>query len=189
VTTEEVRHPDAVPEGLFEYQHSAGDSLPEAIEQGLRQWADMDLPPLLQAVRPAMKTCTMMEMKFPEKDGRPARVRQGILGGVAYYRPEAAPAPACGEEGPHPPFCTCCLLTNSFQAFKACFEADRFLGIRLFASRDENGRPDADCRINGVDWEPGKKALRKYAATWPNVGFEFRKQYVVLHTPKVPATP
>ncbi len=34
--------------------------------------------------------------------------------------------------------------------------------------------------MNGEDFEPGKAALRKYAATWPDRGVEFRKQYVVV---------
>ena len=61
-------------------------------------------------------------------------------------------------------------------------EGDAFYGLRLYAARDENGEPQADCRINGEDWEPGKEALRDYAGTWTPAGYEFRKQYVVLQT-------
>ena len=79
-------------------------------------------------------------------------------------------------------FCPCCLLTNSFSAFKELIEARQFYGLRLFAARDENGFPQADCRVNGEDWAEGCEALRKYVTTWPGEGYEFRKQYVVLHT-------
>ena len=57
-----------------------------------------------------------------------------------------------------------------------------FFGIRFFAVRDEQGVTEADCRVNGEDWAVGAEALRKYAATWPGAGYEFRKQYVILHT-------
>ena len=48
--------------------------------------------------------------------------------------------------------------------------------------RDQDGTAGADCRINGEDYEPGMAALRAYVATWPGRGFEFRKQYVFIHT-------
>ena len=51
---------------------------------------------------------------------------------------------------------------------------------RLFASRDSESVAQADCRINGVDWAPGISALLKYVATWPNRGFEYRKQFVAI---------
>ena len=38
----------------------------------------------------------------------------------------------------------------------------------------------ADCRVNGDDFEPGAIALRAYATTWPDAGYEFRKQYVIF---------
>jgi len=68
------------------------------------------------------------------------------------------------------------------EAFKELIEGSRFYGLRLFAARDEKGVPQADCRVNGEDWEKGAEALRKYVTTWPGIGYEFRKQYVVLHT-------
>ena len=80
------------------------------------------------------------------------------------------------------PFCPCCFLTNTFDAFKALMESDRFYGIRLFAARGEDGSPQADCRVNGQDWEDGKRALLGYVETWPQAGLEFRKQYVVMQT-------
>jgi hypothetical protein len=71
---------------------------------------------------------------------------------------------------------------KSFPAFKDLFEGDGFYGVRLYAARDEAGVPLADCRVNGEDYESGASALREYAKTWPPAGFEFRKQYVVLHS-------
>lgn len=40
--------------------------------------------------------------------------------------------------------------------------------------------------VNGHDFEPGAAALREYVKTWPGAGFEFRKQYVVLHCLPLP---
>ena len=59
-------------------------------------------------------------------------------------------------------------------------EGERLYGLRLFAARGEDGAPQADCRVNGDDWEPGAQALREYVKTWAEAGYEFRKQYVVL---------
>jgi hypothetical protein len=37
-------------------------------------------------------------------------------------------------------------------------------------------------RDESADWEPGAAALREYVKTWSGAGYEFRKQYVVLHS-------
>jgi len=73
-----------------------------------------------------------------------------------------------------------CLRTPLINTFKELIEDHTFFGLRLFAARDEKGIPQADCRVNGQDWEKGKESLQKYVETWPDVGYEFRKQYVVL---------
>ena len=76
-----------------------------------------------------------------------------------------------------------CPLCLSLTAFRDHLQANEFCGIRLFASRDANGEAVADCRINGVDWAPGQAELLKYVATWPDRGFEYRKQYVAICLP------
>jgi Family of unknown function (DUF6348) len=88
---------------------------------------------------------------------------------------------ATHTSGPHD-FCPCCLLTSSFGAFTQQLEADRFFGIRLFATRDQDGVIQADCRIDGVDWPSGAEALSKYVATWPDRRLEYRKQFVAFRT-------
>jgi hypothetical protein len=117
-----------------------------------------------------------MEMTFPPKDGKPERVRRAVLGPVTHM---SQTPPDAAEEHP---FCPCCLLTNCFDAFEDLITADAFYGLRLFALRDGDGKPGADCRINGEDWEKGAEALRAYARTWSALGYEFRKQYVVLQS-------
>jgi len=59
---------------------------------------------------------------------------------------------------------------------------ETFYGIRLFASRDFDGHEQADCRVNGIEWPAGIEQLQRYIRQWPQRGFEFRKQYVVIHT-------
>jgi hypothetical protein len=134
----------------------------------------------------------MPEMAFPAKDGAPARVRRAILGPVMHYMasPSAhiegssAPANALAQEdaGDAHAFCPCCLLTKSFEAFRELIVGDGFHGLRLYAMRGAEGTAQADCRVNGDDWEKGAQALREYVKTWPDAGFEFRKQYVVVHS-------
>jgi hypothetical protein len=135
-----------------------------------------DFVTLLDALRAKPEHCTIMEMTFPAKDGKPERIRRAVLGPCTHV---AKTPPDASQEHP---FCPCCLLTNSFEAFRDLFEADAFYGLRLLAMRDRDGTPGADCRVNGDDWEKGAQALRDYVNTWPQAGFEMRKQYVVLQT-------
>jgi hypothetical protein len=181
-TTMDVRHPTLVPDGLFEYQHATGDDTVQSLAKGLENWADADLPVLLDALRAKPETCTVLEMTFPAKDGLPARTRRALLGGVtAYAKDPRAEVTACGPDGEHS-FCGCCLLTRNFEAFRQYVEADRPYGIRFYAARSAEEKALADCRINGEDYEPGMESLRAYVATWPGTGFEFRKQFVFIHT-------
>jgi Family of unknown function (DUF6348) len=179
VTTVQVNHPVLAPDGVFEYQHATGDSLAEAIRNGFSQWVTLDFVTLLDALQPNPKSCTTLQMEFPATDRQPARKRRAVLGPVSYARSEPA-AEACATDGEAHPFCPCCLLTNSYDAFRSLIESDRFCCLRLFAQRLQDGTPGADCRVNGEDWEPGAEALRLYVRTWPPGGFEFRKQLVVL---------
>ena len=191
-TTIQTSHSALVPEGVFEYQHSTGNNLDESFRKGFDQWAKTDLTALLEALLPRPEICTTLEMKFPEKEGKPAYSRRAILGPVTHFvqNPQVVAereTPAGegeiqgGQCGGHE-FCPCCLLTNSFETFKDLIESSGFYGLRLLAMRDERGNPQADCRVNGTDWDKGAEALRRYVATWPAAGFEMRKQYVVLQT-------
>jgi Family of unknown function (DUF6348) len=176
VTTMQLNHPTLVPGGLFEYQHSTGDNMVDSLTKGVDQWVQTDFVTLLDALRPKPQTCTTMEMTFPAKDGQPPRTRRAVLGPIAHM----AQNPPDGPE--EHPFCPCCLLTNSFEAFRSLIEADGFYGLRLFAARAEDGKPMADCRVNGDDWDAGAQALREYVGSWPAAGIEFRKQYVIVQS-------
>jgi len=180
-TTIQTNHPDLALEGVFEYQHSAGRNVEDSLLEGFTQWAKTDLIALIEALQPKPATCNVLEMDFPEKNGRPAHLQQfprDISEQKSLHSAGASQRESCeGHE-----FCPCCLLTNSFDVFKELLESDRFYGLRLFAMRNQSGNPQADCRVNGDDWEKGAEALRKYVGTWPTAGLEFRKQYVVLQT-------
>lgn len=186
-TTVQVNHPVLAPNGLFEYQHSTGDTMANSIRKGIEQWAQVDFVPLLEALQPQPATCTTLKMSIPAEDGNPPRVRRAVLGPVMHYmqKPPADDTVKGGQkasegENDEHPFCSCCLLTHSFEVFKPLFQGDRFYGLRLFAARGEDGTPQADCRVNGDDFEPGAQALREYVKTWPQAGYEFRKQYLVF---------
>ena len=185
-TTIQVHHPALTPDGVFEYQHSWGDTVAESLSKGFDQWAQVDLVAFQDALLPKPATCLTMEMSFPEKEGKPAYWRRAVLSPVAHFR---ANPPAPGPDAPaeEHPFCACCFLTNTFLAFKGLIEADGFFALRLFGARDPDGSPQADCRVNGEDWPPGAKAVRAYVQTWPGSGYEFRKQYVLLQTIEKPA--
>lgn len=169
-TTIEIYHPEFFPESFFEYQHSRGQTADISIRDGFRHWAQLDLPVIFDAIG-GIKSCTAMEMKFPN-----GRNRQVILGPIQYYGPTLKDEEG-GEE--HPPFCRCCLFTKIIEAFKAFVEGDGSFALRLYAAQSD-GQAQADCRVNGEDYEVGKKALIQYAKSWPVDGTQFRKQYVII---------
>ncbi|MBN1427763.1 MAG: hypothetical protein JXB07_05210, partial [Anaerolineae bacterium] len=172
-TTISIAHEQYAPQGLFEYQHAAGDDTNTALASGFKNWADLDLPVLLEAITNHLEACTAMDMQFPAPD---QRIRRAVLGPVFYMASREIEI-----EEDHP-FCQCCMLTHSFEAFKDLLASEGFFGIRLLALRNEEGDVSADCRVNGLDNEPGKELLIKYGQTWPDRGFEVRKQYVVVYT-------
>lgn len=180
VTT--VIHPKICPDGIFEYQHAAGDDLAGSFRQGFEMWEQTDYATLKEAVLPKPDNLTHMEMKLPD-----GRVRRILLGPVAHYVEDEEAHLAgskCSPDGDEHPFCPCCLFTNTLMAFKPLLDTDDFYALRMFASRDETGRAQADCRVNGHDDRKGMAELKKYINQWPQAGFEFRKQYVLIQSVK-----
>lgn len=170
-------HAAYFPQGLSEYQHAMGVTESEAMLEGLRAWAKMDLLALLDATREQPLNCTVIEMNTSAEAENSSSFRQVILGPVAHLASQ--PEPRKKEEHP---FCPCCLFTESMPAFHDLLQTSDFLGIRLFASRDNEGKLAADCRVNGEDFVPALEYLKQYAEKWPQRGLEFRKQYVVVRT-------
>ncbi len=185
VSTVQINHRDLVPHGVFEYQHAAGDDVADALHKGFDQWVRLDFLTFLDALGQQPIHSNYMQMEFPADDERPLRIRRAVLGPPGRYlvqKPGAKPPPPpSGEDGEHD-YCPCCLMTRSFEAFQKLIESNDFYAIRMFAARDSNGQAQADCRVNGQDYEAGAVALRQYAATWPESSYEFRKQYVILQT-------
>ncbi|MCH8619963.1 DUF6348 family protein [Undibacterium sp. TS12] len=175
-----VSHASLFPQGLSEYQHAMGSTEMLALTEGFRTWVRMDLLVLLDATRESPKDCTVIEMNIASEadlaDGKPM-FRQVILGPVAHLA--SLPEPKKKEEHP---FCPCCLFTESMPAFHEVLQTSHFLGVRLFASRDNEGQLAADCRVNGEDFLPAVEHLKQYAGKWPDRGLEFRKQYIVIRS-------
>jgi hypothetical protein len=192
LTTIQIHHPALVSDGVFEYQHATGDNVEASLRKGIDQWAQTGFVALLDALQPAPAKCTTLRMAFPEKDGKRAYTRRAVLGPVFHwvehpeiYAEKSKPGSGQDVEGGQSEshqFCPCCLLTRSFEAFVELVEDGGFYGLHLFAARDVKGVPRADCRVNGNDWGKGAEALRQYVTTWPEAGYEIRKQYVVLQT-------
>jgi len=177
-----VSHPELVPAGLFEYQHSAGTDTAESVRSGFDTWYQTDFVPLREATLASPDEC--MTLVIESSDGRKRLI---IWGPVAHYAEqqetyEAASACSADGDSDEHPFCPCCMFTRSVEAFQWLVESSDFYGLRMYAMRDENGRAQSDCRINGHDDKKGMAALRRYVTTWPQAGFEFRKQYVVVQT-------
>lgn len=177
LTTIQVAHRELVPDGTFELQPSTGEDIRKSFAAGFNQWARVDLPVFLDALRAEAKDSLYLTMApGRESDSALAPNRRVVMGPFSHFATEAASA-----EDAHP-FCHCCLFTNSVEGFRDLLKGDDFYGIRLFASRDFEGQEQADCRVNGVEWSPGIERLRQYISKWPQRGFEFRKQYVVIQS-------
>ena len=178
----EARHPALFADGLFEYQHAAGDSQEEATLSGFENWVRVDLATLQAAIgaddAPELQ---MLTLRYGSEETGTPLARAVVLGPLAHYRSEPANDAAACSEDDHGS-CPCCLFTQSVDAFNELLKTRQFLGIRLFASRDADGQCEADCRVNGHDFPAALSLLRAYAARWPQAGLEFRKQYVVVRT-------
>jgi hypothetical protein len=164
-TTIEIKHPARILSPIFEYQHSAGPNLEQSLMAGFRQWYDSDFITLLDAVRSRALDC--MELATDE--------RRVTLGPLILGRQIDLP-----QDNSQHPLCPCCMFTKTSSCWQALLASPGFCGLRLYAARDQHGRPIADCRLNGEDYPPGKKALVEYASTWKSAGVESHKQYVVI---------
>jgi len=168
-TTIQVTHPSLVPGGVFEYQRSSGTDIHDSFAKGFKDWAEYDLPVFLDAQRDKATLCMFAEMQ-PD--------RRLVFGPPVHMAQKAGAAPSEHD------FCPCCLITKNIGAFENLVSDGKFHGIRLFVSRDAQGHVEADCRVNGVDWPEGTKALMRYAQSWPDRGSEYRRQYVCIQTRK-----
>lgn len=178
VSTIQVAHPTLVPGGVFEYQHASGANIPESFASGFRNWAMVDLPVFLEADLERPDNTMMMDFTKGAAKFELSRNRRVVLGPTQHL----AQSPLAADAKDEHPFCLCCLFTNSIEAFREQIAKDEFVGIRLFALREKDGSVRADCRVNGIDWTAGAEALALYAGTWPDRGFEFRKQYVAIRS-------
>ena len=172
-----LHHPQYFPRGIAEYQHAMGASEALSTAEGFRAWVQTDLVALLDATSDVPKNCTVIEMSVVAGADGIERFRQIVLGPVSHL----ATLPAPKKKEAHP-FCPCCLFTESTAAFHDLLQTDQFLGVRLFSSRDNEGKLAADCRVNGEDFVPAVEMLTGYASKWPQRGLEFRKQYVVIRS-------
>lgn len=172
-TTVTIAHPDLIPQGLFEYQHSFGDSLEASLQYGLEQWVKVDFSVLHAAITgEKADEFSQLKIEFPEPEIYKRQILLGYVSHLALNR-------ELFKKDEHP-FCSCCFFTNTMNNFDHVLKSNQLFGIRLLAIKDAEGNCSADCRVNGIDDEAGKQALINYASTWQDRGYEMRKQYVVV---------
>lgn len=175
-------HADYFPQGITEYQHALGSSEERAIQEAFKNWINMDLPVLQDAVSLTPSACTVIQLQVPAASETIATSRQVILGPVAHLA--SRPAQRAEEH----PFCPCCLFTECMPVLHDLLQTNVFLGVRLFVSRDQLGKLAVDCRVNGEDFPAATEPLIAYAAKWQDRGLEFRKQYLMIRSAReIPA--
>ena len=162
--------------GLFEFQHANGKNALESVCNGFQGWVDSDLPVFLDLGAEDPEQCTILRINAPN-DEQASSFKRRVL-----VSPPAQIAQVRGEIEDDHPFCPCCLIMQNYSAFEELINEDAIYGVRLFAMSNENGETNADCRVNGMEYEKGVAALSEYAKSWPDRGYEFRKQYALMYT-------
>ena len=174
-STIEVSHARLLPTSLFEYQHATGDDVEQSFRSGFEGWTESDLPVFVDLENAEPETCAELAIELPATEESAPLSRRVLLGPPVQY------CQSVNEIAQEHPFCPCCLVTNNFEALSQYINGTGVHGIRLFALRDQNGKAAADCRVDGLDYDDGAQSLAGYAGTWPDCGYEFRKQYVLVH--------
>ena len=169
-TTIEVKHAEKFAGGFFEFQHAASGDREAAVISGFEAWVCEDLGAILDTLEQNNQYTSHLKLDAPSRKGS----RVAVLGPINH---RAARQP---ETAPEHPFCPCCFTTNTISTFKEHFRSHKVFAIRFFAARDGRGNLQADCRINGLPFEERRQALLEYAAGWPDLGLEVRKQYVII---------
>lgn len=172
-TTIQIHHKKFGPQGVFEYQHSAGRTVGESIAEGFQNWIKLDFVTLLDAISSKPKRSLVLQIAVPRKNGKGARKRRLILGPLevrSYSSDRQANRPSCNA----------CLLARCLDNLTDVLDSDQLACLRLFACRDQFQQPGSDCRINGEEFPQAQASLTSYAESWTGNGFETMKQYVIL---------
>jgi hypothetical protein len=174
-TAIETSHPVYFPDGVLERQDASGADLHASVVRGFKSWMELDLTVLMEATLPKPFHCTSLNV--PVTEGPPRIVREMLAGPVVCHSAHEPETYAMGHYEPSSPWV---FLLESVEAMQPILDDDRFHGVRFYAARDAEGRISVEYRVNGEDWPPGAALLREFAATWPQRGSEFRKQYAVI---------
>ncbi len=183
-----VYHHQLFAEPIYEYQYSWGDNVEEALITGFEWWIQSDWVLLLDALKTNEHEFMTMQMEFDDETGTTQK-REIIFGNVAHYGGKQTQSGNNTDKSNHTDkdvedehdFCPCCLFTNSLEALKPFLQSNDTFAIRLFALYDADSQEvNADCRVNGEEFDEAKPLLCDYAKTWGSEELEFRKQYVII---------
>lgn len=166
-------HDELFPDGLPEWQHAIGTDAAHAAAEGLSAWAHRVLPVLEDAVRPGVRDCALLGVRFPARREAAPTLYQAILGPVVH---EGDAEAAAEDEDP----CPACMTTRIQDVLGDHVRVAGYTGLALFAGRGAAGQLVADCRVNGEPFPEGVERLRAYANAWPAGGYEFMHQYVII---------
>lgn len=172
-------HDEYFPDGLPELQHAIGADAAQAMAEGMAAWAHRVLPVLEDAVRPAVRACDLLAVKFPPPGEGAPRLYQAILGPVMHERSggsEAAADRVTEDDAP----CPACMTTRIQDLLGERVRVGGYTGLSLLAGRDAAGTLIADCRVNGELFPEGVERLAAYANAWPARGYAFMQQYVII---------
>lgn len=175
----QVRHPSTFVNILGDYQHALGANEAAALVEAWQQWLTQDYPVLDDLTKTQPESCTLIDLST-QADSAVTQTsnlkRQVLLGPVAHLKSKET------EIVEEHPFCPCCLFTASLQSLHELLQESTCYGIRFFVARDASGKISLDCRVNGEPFAAAQPLLEEYAASWPDRGLEFRKQFIVIRS-------
>lgn len=169
-----VRHEKFFPHGIFEYSYGFGKDAAEAIEHAIFRWIELDFNAfhdLLCESKAVFREGNKLELVSISTNG-------GILGwevvltDIIHLESETQKVKINQDEIY---LDMLDLITGSLLCEKGVY------GIKYFAMQDESGNIQLDCRLNGIDWEEGRRALGNYVLNWGIQNeLHWRKQYVLI---------
>ena len=164
----EVKHREKELNNIFEVHQEQGDDPEASAIEGIEKWVRNDLGVILDALNHTNQFTAHLRLDSDTREPR------AIVTGPILHKAEKPPIK--DEE----PFTERSFTMNLLKPLKPLLDEHTFYALRFFVAKNREGEVEANCRLNGADFEEGRKALLEYAKTWPSRGFELRRQFVVI---------
>lgn len=169
-----TRHEGLFPDGIFEFAYGGGTDMESAIIDAAYRWIQSDFNTIHDLL------CTAKEHNH---DGNKADVvSMTPQGEVLGWEIVFGPLISTTIEGVKQKISQDEIFWRLFDVITEDLLGEKGIyPIKFFAIQNEKNEIDADCRLNGQDWQKGREALLEYIREWNLKDiFHWRKQYVIV---------